>query len=129
AQVLAFLLVRLDTIESLVERGRTGDAATEVRNLRASAEEAYADVREAISGLRTRPGDGPRGLAAALEGMVRQFGERTGLGATFQATGLDDGGTLSPAAEVQIMRIAQEALANVRKHARATRVAVRLGYD
>src|SRR5581483_737727 len=130
AQVLAYLLVRLDTIERLLERGRTGEAALEVRRLRGSAEGAYAGVREAIAGLRTRPSAGAAGLAAALEQYVREFGDRIGIDAVFAAEGIPatTGGAddLAPAAEMQLLRIAQEALANVRKHARATRVLVKL---
>jgi signal transduction histidine kinase len=125
AQVLAYLLVRLDTIEGLVERGRTAEAIREVQRLRASGEEAYADVREAIAGLRTRPEAGAAGLAAALREYGAQFADRTGVDVSFDARSLDaDGGALSPAAELQLMRIAQEALTNVRKHARAAHVAV-----
>jgi len=130
AQVLAYLLVRLDTIERLLERGRTSEAAIEVGRLRDSAEGAYADVREAIAGLRTRPSAGAAGLAAALEQYVREFGDRIGIDAVFVAEGIPAtaGGAddLAPAAEMQLLRIAQEALANVRKHARATRVLVKL---
>ncbi|MGH2352343.1 MAG: sensor histidine kinase [Chloroflexota bacterium] len=130
AQVLAYLLVRLDTIEGLVERGRAPDAAGEVRRLRDSAEEAYADVREAIAGLRTRPDAGPQGLAAALRAYTEQFADRTGIKASFEASGAEGPASdLSSTAEVQFMRIAQEALANVRKHAGATQVVVRFWRD
>jgi signal transduction histidine kinase len=125
AQVLAFLLVRLDTIESLIERGRPEAAVQEVRLLRSSGESAYADVREAITGLRVRPEAGAAGMAAALREYAQQFGVRTGVEATVTLAG-EDGPDLGPAAELQLLRIAQEALANVRKHARATRVTVRL---
>src|SRR5262245_44370324 len=129
AQVLAYLLVRLDTIEGLVERGRSPEAAGEVRRLRDSAQEAYEDVREAITGLRARPDGGPFGVAAALQAYVGQFSERHGIAATFEAGKFSDAESLPPAAEVQIIRIAQEALANVRKHARAGRVAVSFWHD
>lgn len=133
AQVLASLLVRLDTVEGLLERGRGDDAAAEVRRLRATSEEAYADVREAIGGLRARPEMGAAGLAAALEEYTAQFADRTGVAATCAATGIGDGTLQSPdldaAAELQLMRIAQEAMANVRKHARARRMEVRFWPD
>jgi signal transduction histidine kinase len=132
AQVLAYLLVRLDTIEGLIERGRTEAAVEEVRHLRDSGEGAYADVREAIAGLRVRPEAGAAGLAAALREYAEQFGDRTGVAVRFSAQGVDQSAgpegsdDLDPAAELQLLRIAQEALANVRKHAGATRVDVRL---
>ncbi len=126
AQSLATLLVRLDTVESLAERRLLDDLLTEVRDLRAAGGEIYSDVREAIAELRTRPEPGPVGLRHALGEYVAQFGDRTGISTTFEVDNLagDDGG-LTPAAEVQLLRVAQEALTNVRKHAQATRVTVR----
>lgn len=150
AQVLAYLLVRLDTIESLLDRQRTPEAVTEVRCLRASAQDAYADVREAIAGLRARPGAGAAGLAASLDEYAAQFADRTGIAASFfsvppelegkeraeaaltaSATRVSTGAAaaLTPAAELQLVRIAQEALANVRKHAGAGSVAVHFWPD
>ncbi len=126
AQGLASLLIRLDTVESLAERGRTEELATEVRALRSAGGEIYSDVREAIAELRTRPDPGPVGLRRALADYVTQFGDRAGVAATFEAGSVDEADQeLAPAAEVQLLRIAQEALTNVRKHARATRIDVR----
>jgi signal transduction histidine kinase len=126
AQGLASLLVRLDTVESLAERGRTDELAVEVRALRSAGAEIYSDVREAIAELRTRPEPGPLGLRRALAEYVTQFGDRTGIATTFETGEVDEmDQQLAPAAEVQLLRIAQEALTNVRKHAGARQARVR----
>jgi signal transduction histidine kinase len=130
AQVLATMLVRLDTVEGLLERGRTEAVLEEVRGLRASGAEAYGDVREAIADLRTRPELGPQGLRQALESYVSQFADRTELRATFGFDAIEgDVDDLTPTAEVQLLRIVQEALANVRRHAGASRVDVQFWRD
>jgi signal transduction histidine kinase len=130
AQVLASMLVRLDTIEGLAARGRVEELAREVTELRRASGEAYADVREAIADLRTRPEPGPVGLRHALAVYVSQFGDRAGLVATFDAEApTGSPAELRPAAEVQLLRIVQEALANVRKHAQAARVVVRFWFE
>jgi two-component system, NarL family, sensor histidine kinase DegS len=125
AQVLASLLVRLDTIESLLRRGRLEELGHELDALRGASAEAYDDVREAIADLRTRAEPGPVGLRRALDEYVSQFGDRAAVSATFTARD-DSEADLPPMAEVQILRIVQEALANVRKHARASNVSVEL---
>ncbi|MGH3114048.1 MAG: sensor histidine kinase, partial [Gaiellaceae bacterium] len=65
-------------------------------------------------------------LADALEQLVRDFRSETGLDATSTVTG--NRRELEPAAEATLLRVAQEALANVRQHARASRVALTLSY-
>jgi len=120
----------IHTIEGLAARGRVEELAREVTELRRASGEAYADVREAIADLRTRPEPGPVGLRQALAEYVSQFGDRAGLVATFDAEApTGSPAELQPAAEVQLLRIVQEALANVRKHARASRVAVRFWFE
>ena len=129
AQVLAYLLVRVDTIESLVERGRSHEALAELRGMRASGEVANAEVREAIAGLRTNPGPGIGGLIDALKVSTDDFGARTGIVARFNINGpVPDGNTTGPdlpdGGELHLLRVAQEALTNIRKHARAQTVQV-----
>ena len=83
---------------------------------------AIQEGRRLIQGLRPTVLD-DLGLAMAVrevaEGMGREQGWRLELG-------LDVPGRLSPAVEITAFRIVQEALSNVRKHARAQRVVVRL---
>jgi signal transduction histidine kinase len=64
------------------------------------------------------------GLARALEGECRAFAARTGIGMT---TSIRAGkASLSPRIALAAFRIGQEALNNVRKHARAASVRVEL---
>lgn len=84
-----------------------------------TARPAYADVRDGILALRTSLGHG-RGMLEALTEYLERWREQSEieaalLGRPSEAT-LD---TLPPAAELQLLRIVQEALANVRKHAAA----------
>ena len=57
---------------------------------------------------------------------MTEFGLQTGKRTELVAE-IDSNPKLSPLAEVQMVRILQEALANVRKHAQAGYVQVRLG--
>lgn len=130
AQGLASLLVRLDTVESLAKRGRVDELAIEVAALRGAGAEIYGDVREAIAELRTRPDPGPLGLRRALTDYATQFGDRTGIAMHIETASMDGSNQdLAPAAEVQLLRIAQEALTNVRKHAHAQHADVRFWQD
>jgi two-component system CheB/CheR fusion protein len=62
------------------------------------------------------------GLSTALRVMVKEFGDREGMPATYLSQDVPD--DLSPRASTTIYRIAQEALRNVSKHAGRTHVKV-----
>jgi signal transduction histidine kinase len=64
------------------------------------------------------------GLVAALQWLVGSFGERTGVQASFESNREDL--NLAPDRCAALYRAAQEALANVSKHAQARQVAVQL---
>ena len=66
-------------------------------------------------------------LVEALERLVERFGRETGLATRLDTSALGDGGAdLSRSEEVVLLRGAQEALANVRRHASASAVVLRL---
>jgi signal transduction histidine kinase len=66
-------------------------------------------------------------LVEALERLVERFGRETGLATRLDTVALGDGGAeLSRSEEVVLLRGAQEALANVRRHASATAVVLRV---
>lgn len=95
--------------------------------LRAAASEAVEHVGREIENLRSiiaelRPAAlDTLGLGPALETLVRRAAERQDLeiAATIE---LDEDRRLSPDTETAVYRVAQEALTNVIKHARARRV-------
>jgi PAS domain S-box-containing protein len=67
------------------------------------------------------------GLEEAIEWQARQFQDRTGIAVNYESSGDSIG--LNPAQSTAVFRIFQEALTNVLRHARATRLAVTVEED
>lgn len=87
------------------------------------ARNLYADVREAILGLRVVP-KRKGGLIPSLREYAERYAEMSGIKVVInEATGTRFP-KLNPSAEIQLIRIVQEALTNVRKHAKATSVVI-----
>jgi signal transduction histidine kinase len=124
SQVLGYLSLQLQTLEVLVRQGNCARALAELAQARGNIREAQADVRENILSLRTTL-SGQAGLVSALRQYVDEFGVQTGIQAAV-VSDFNAEPSLSPLAEAQLMRIAQEALTNVRKHAHARQVEIRL---
>lgn len=66
------------------------------------------------------------GLIAALQQYTREYTEKFGVSADFQASGFE-GKRLPPEVEIAVYRIVQEALTNVAKHSGAKKVSVLMG--
>ena len=88
----------------------------------------YADLREAMLGLRSAP-TREDGLLATLTTFARCFTDATGIAASVDSRSGSEGLIVSADVEVQLVRIVQEALSNVRRHACATHVRVTLEHD
>jgi len=99
-----------------------------ISNLRDLAAQTLDEVRKLALELRPSVLDDV-GLIAALRQYVRATEERTGLSTHLHVVGLDEGERLPPAVETALFRIAQEALTNAIRHAKATAVHVRLRRD
>lgn len=67
------------------------------------------------------------GLAAALDHLTREFCENTGIATKFEVDGATEG--LNDVANTVFFRIAQETLTNIKRHANASNVVVRLAGD
>jgi len=122
AQLVANLLLRLDTIKELVHDGRHDEAQAELERLHRLGDEIYEDIGASITGLRANVTD--HGLVRALRDYVDQFEERYQIPTTFQADGGAD--HMPPLASFQLFRFVQEGLTNVRKHAKASQACVTL---
>jgi len=125
AQLVADLLLRLDTIKDLVGANRPHEAETELERLHGVADEIYKDIGESITGLRTNVTE--RGLIGALQDYIDQFEERHQIPTRLQIVGATN--QLSPLVTLQLFRFVQEALTNVRKHAGAREIIVTLMSD
>lgn len=88
------------------------------------ARQALEDTRELSRILRPQVLD-DLGLGAALEWLGRRAGETAGIDVTVSVDGLSED-RRDPDLESLLFRIAQEALNNVTKHARANHVSVSL---
>ena len=84
--------------------------------------QATGDIRRLVYDLRPPVLD-QLGLVPALEQHCERFHRETGIEASFEA---EADLPVPAAAEVALLRVAQEALLNVQKHARASRVDMRL---
>jgi two-component system nitrate/nitrite sensor histidine kinase NarX len=127
AQVLGVIHLQLRALESRAKDEASHGMADELSGLAETADEAYQDVREAILGLREtiREHDG---LEGSLREYLRKYSRQTGIATHLECDG-DSRRSLSPRAEVQLLRVVQEALTNTRKHAGANRVAVQIAVD
>jgi signal transduction histidine kinase len=119
-QALTSMLLALRTIEEAKTSGER-EGATE--RLRTQLVDTLHDVRRLAVELRPKALD-DFGLVPALERLTSTFSEQTAIPVEFEAM-LDDT-RLPPAVETALYRIVQEALTNVIKHSRASRVSVLL---
>jgi nitrate/nitrite-specific signal transduction histidine kinase len=127
AQVLGYLSLQMQTLEALTRQGDTIGVLNELERTRTNIKAAHADVRENILSLRTTL-SGEAGVIPAIEEYVSEFGLQSSCD-THVTNSLEASPNISPYAEVQLVRIVQEALSNVRKHAHAGRVDVILSQN
>jgi signal transduction histidine kinase len=119
----ASVVLLLEAAEESLASGRPVDRHIE-QALR-SARDNLAESRRVVWALRPRPlAEQP--LSQALQELTGRLGEETGLRSETVVTGTTR--PLPAHAEEALLRIVQEALANVRKHAAASRVTVTLSY-
>ncbi|WP_245573902.1 sensor histidine kinase [Amycolatopsis nigrescens] len=105
-----------------------GDPAGWQRHLDAAtglARESLSEARRSVHALRPEPLRKAR-LGEALAGVAGRWSALHGVAVQVTTTG--SAWPIRPETEFALLRTAQEALANVAKHARATRVGVTLSY-
>jgi signal transduction histidine kinase len=89
------------------------------------ARESLSEARRSVHAVRPEALENAR-LPEALADVTRRWSEINGVAAEVTTTGIAR--PLHPDVEVTLLRTAQEALANVAKHARASRVGLTLSY-
>ncbi len=123
---LSILNIQLETISKLQERD-PARAAVETAEARRVAAQSMQEVRNAVAALR------PTNIAAlGLTEAIRQLGKELERNAPETILTLDletELPPLPPDISVALYRAAQEAFTNIRKHAQASKVLLRLRYE
>ncbi|NMM22440.1 MAG: GAF domain-containing sensor histidine kinase [Phycicoccus sp.] len=123
AQVLGVTHLRLRALDTRDEVCQNPIVAVELAEIADICEDAYQDVRESILGLRDSSKT-ERGLEDNLRAYLVKYSQQSKIEASLSS--VDHELALSPRCEVQVIRVIQEALTNVRKHSGAKSAVVRI---
>ena len=125
AQGYVGISLQLEILGELLRHKRTDAAAAHLAVTQELVREGLDDARQSIWALRSQDA-GEQTLPIRLRRLVEQAREDT------LSTGLEVHGAYRPLAaetEQEVLRIAQEAIQNVKRHAAANNITVRLAYD
>jgi PAS domain S-box-containing protein len=126
AQVFAFIHTQGQTIQRVLNRGDFDTADRHLLRLVETAREGEANIRESIRGMRLTLSE--HGLLASLENYIGAFEVNTAIKTEIIKSDKFDIKMINPLVEVQLLRILQEALTNIRKHANASQVWIRFDH-
>jgi len=124
AQTVSLLHLKIRQAQATIppdQMAPIGNALEEMASISASA---HDEVRQSIYGLRTMV-SANLGFVPTLTELLHEFSAQNRIQVKLEADGAETV-RLSPASEPQVIRIVQEALNNVRKHAQVDRARVRV---
>ncbi|OLZ09859.1 sensor histidine kinase [Sulfobacillus thermosulfidooxidans] len=122
AQTLAVINLKVYQAKTLLDGMRLDELRKELDDIRCAVNKSYSEVRQSLYDLRA----GKRleeGFWTAVRTLANDFQEGTKVAVEVEALP-NDGVPWNDMASVQILRIIQESLANVRKHAEAKHVKI-----
>lgn len=124
AQSMANLLVHLEVLEKIYEDD-PDTIKRELKDLKKIAKNTLAEIRKIIFNLRPSALD-DLGIEAVARRYCAEFQEETGISVDFVVLG--ERIKLDSNVEITLFRVIQEALSNVKKHAMARNVRVKLEF-
>jgi signal transduction histidine kinase len=122
AQVLGYINTQALAIKKHLASDRPEEVRELVDSMGEAARHVYGDIREEIMGLRAARD----GLVPSLQTYLSGYGRMTGVVPDVRITPAAASLRLTGATEIQLLRIIQEALSNVRKHAGLEKATVSL---
>lgn len=122
-QTLTYLTAMVATMEQLLRRDKVEEAMAKLADTRKMLGEAHQEVRMAIFHLRQETSG--EDLLSQTRELVDQFSRQSGIETDLVVEGASRV-DLPFEKGIQVVRIIQEALANVRKHAGAAHATVRI---
>jgi len=124
AQGYVGISVQLEVLAELLRQNKVDQAAKQLESTSSHVREGLADARQSIWALRSQD-SGENTLPVRLRRMV-ESAEAGGVEARFSIHGAYR--PLPPGTEREILRVAQEAIHNMKKHALARSLFVQLDY-
>lgn len=121
AQTIYSLKLQVSVLGNSLKQAKQLDAYHQIEALQGNITQANQELRELMCNFRV-PLD-PKGIEVSLENLVNRFKSEEGIATYLQVEGKFK---VTPEVEMQIMRITQEALSNIRKHAKARNVRILL---
>lgn len=118
AQALGFLKLQAAQTRNYLARQEYDRARQAIDQYYATLNEAYRDARQAIDGLRV--GLDQEGIQGWLEETAQEFQEMVDLPVIIRR--MESNTPIAPEIHAQLIRIVQEALSNIRKHAQAGQI-------
>lgn len=125
AQSLIGMRLQLVMLSESLAREDVAAAQYEAKSLQRAMTQANDDLRYLLANYRLRIDDS--GLAQTVAGLVERFRRETGVAVFFQNE--CQAPALTPAQEIQVYYIIQEALTNIRKHSGARNVRIMLNNE
>lgn len=125
AQTLASLRFQVSMLDEAIDRQGADVTHEDIQQIKGGLDEAYTELRELLAHFRAPISS--RGLLPALEDLISNFRKQTGMHVLLQKEW--DETRLAANMEMQVLRIIQEALTNIRKHSKAHTVRVLLRCD
>ncbi len=120
-QALASARLQAETAKFLLARGETGELADQLANLSQVVQSANADIREYLLGVKAAsPAEGR--FLDAVRDYISNLQQNYACPIDLEALPEMESQSVDPGVSLQVLRIVQEALTNVRKHADAHRV-------
>jgi signal transduction histidine kinase len=116
AQILGYVNTKVTAVRLMLKNKQQEAAEGHLFQLEEAARELFVDIREAILGLRMNSQDGV-GIADALREYSQKFSRLTNIPVDLKLNSGAEGLAFDAETEMQLLRIVQEALTNVRKHA------------
>lgn len=124
-QLWSFVAMQAQAVRALLEQDRPQQAMAALDRLIQVTGDVHLELRESITGLQTGTRE-VEDLPAFLEAQLAWYRQHAGIDAVFHLEGAWDPDRLPLTTKVQVQRILQEALSNVRKSSGARHLEVRV---